>query len=80
VEAFAAKKRVLPFGPCNDSLQELLRDSGIGSVYSESSSLAGGIVDLVRHPERLAPAVNDEAIASYRAENVVAGVIKMLAG
>lgn len=75
-EAFAVRKRVIAFGPADWALQDLIRNTGIGTVSADSSALAGTLADIVR--QMPPPEINDEAIDPYRAERVVEGLVKLL--
>jgi hypothetical protein len=80
MDAFAVRRPVIAFGQADASLQELLTTTGIGGCYTDSSSLASALADLVRMKGLNLLRLDEEALDPYRAERVVEGVVKLLSG
>jgi len=77
IEALAARKLLLAFGPKSDPAAGILQATGIGVICDESVSLAGVLkAHLMDGCPR--PSSVESAIAGFRAETVVRGVVELI--
>jgi hypothetical protein len=79
MEAMTCRRRVLAFGSASDELRELIcEELRIGTVHTDSVSLAGAITDLVRGGLQGPVEPAKEAAAPYHARGMVERTLGLL--
>lgn len=79
VEAMAARRPVLAFGPAPlPSFEELLRTSGLGSYHADAASLAAAIRERITAPGPGDLTLNERVIARHRARSVAQRIVELL--